>query len=95
MITSKEVRIKLETIMEMIKDKYPKAKYDNDLANDIAIYKLAKRVYEEADEMFYFGFIDYDDGDYDEDFEAISQLLDKLECEIEMMKEDLNILINK
>lgn len=90
MIKSTEVRIKLETIMEMIESHYRPAKYDAKNEKDIAMYKLAKRVYEEADEMFYFSFIDYDN-DYDEDFEAISKLLDKLGCEIEMMEEDLNI----
>lgn len=92
MITSKELRIKLETIMEMIKNNYPQAKYNPKNEKDIAIYKLAKRVYEEADETFYFGHYNYDyDNDFNKDFKAIEQLLDKLECEIEMMEEDLNI----
>lgn len=92
MITLRELRIKLETIMDMIKSNYPQAKYDTKNKKDIAIYKLAKRVYEEADEAFYFGYYDYDyDNDFNKDFKTIDQLLDKLECEIEMMEEDLNI----
>lgn len=90
MITLRELRIKLETIMDMITSNYPQAKYDTKNKKDIAIYKLAKRVYEEADEAFYSDDYDYDN-DFNKDFKTIGQLLDKLECEIEMMEEDLNI----
>lgn len=90
MITSRELRTKLEDVMDMLTSNYTPAQWDAKNEIDVARYKEAKKVYEEADDAIGLCDIDWDDG-ADDDYDAISQLMDRLGCEIEMMEEDLNI----
>lgn len=89
-MTAKELRKKLEEIMDMLMSDYTPAQWDAKNEIDIARYKEARKVYEEAEDAIGLCDIDWNDSS-DEDYEVISQLMDRLSCEIEMMEEDLNI----
>jgi len=91
MMNAKELRNDLEETMDMLVSNYTPAQWDAKNEIDIARYKEAKKVYEEAEDAIGLCEIDWSDDPDDEDYEAISQLMDKLCCEIEMMEEDLNI----
>lgn len=90
MIKSTELQAKLEAMMEIITCNYSPAKYDPEIAIDVARYRTAKRVYEEADDALCSCDIDWDSYS-EEDYNAIAELMEKLYCEIEMMEEDLGI----
>ena len=90
MITSRELRTKLEEVMDMLTSNYTPAQWNAKNEIDVARYKEAKKVYEEADDAIGLCDIDWNDG-ADDDYDAISQIMDRLGCEIEMMEEDLNI----
>ena len=90
MITSRELRVKLEEVMDMLTSNYTPAQWNAKDKIDVARYKEAKKVYEEADDAIGLCDIDWDDG-ADDDYDVISQIMDRLGCEIEMMEEDLNI----
>lgn len=98
MITSRDLRVKLEKMMEFILRNYRPAKYDPKSAIDRAVYKEAKKIYEEADDALCscdIEWIYHHNGDwvdnFNEDYDAIAELIDKLSCEIEMMEEDFGI----
>lgn len=88
MITSRELRNKLEEVMDMLTSNYSPAQWDAKSEVDKARYKEAKKLYDEADDAIGLCEIDWDDST-DEDYDAIAELMDKLSCEIEMMEEDL------
>ena len=90
MITSRELRNKLQEVMDMLTSNYTPAQWDAKDKTDVARYKEAKKVYEEVDDAIDLCEIDWDDSS-DEDYDAIAELMDKLSCEIEMMEDDLNI----
>lgn len=90
MITSRELRTKLEEVIDMLISNYTPAQWDAKNEIDIARYEEAKKVYDEADDAISFEEVIWDDSS-DEDYEAISQLMDNLSCEIDMMEEDLSI----
>lgn len=91
MMNAKELRSKLEEIMDMLVSNYSPAQWDAKNEIDLARYHEAKKVYEEAEDAIGLCEIDWSDDPDDEDYDTISQLMDKLSCEIDMMEEDLNI----
>ena len=90
MNTSKDLRSKLEEVMDMITSNYTPAQWSIKNEIDKARYKEAKKVYEEVAEAIDLCAIDWDDG-ADDDFDAIAQLMYRLSHEIEMMEEYANI----
>lgn len=90
MITSRELRSKLEEVIDMLISNYTPAQWDAKNAIDVARYKEAKKVFVEADDAIGLCDVDWDDGAAD-DYDVISQLMDRLGCEIDMMEEDLNM----
>lgn len=88
MITSRELRQKLEDIMTMLTSNYSPAQWDAKSEIDKARYREAKKLYDEADDAIDLCEIDWDDNS-DEDYDAIAELMNKLSCEIDMMEEDL------
>ena len=91
MITSTELRNKLDDVMDMLTSNYTPTQWKAKKEIDVARHKEAKRVYKEAKDAISFEDIDWDDDTFYEDYEAISQLIGRLGREIEKMEEDLNI----
>lgn len=90
MMTSREMRKNLEDTVDMLTSDYTPDQWKNKKKIDLARYTVAKSVYDEVNDAISFDKVIWDYSS-DEDYDAISQLMDKLYCEIDMMEEDLNI----
>ena len=90
MIKPTKLRAKLEDVMDMLTSDYTPAQWDAKNEVDVARYKEAKNVYEEAYAAISFCDIELVDDSY-EDYYTIAYLMDKLSCELEMIEEDFSI----
>lgn len=89
MITSTELRTKLEDVIDMLNSDYTPEQWVVKAEVDAARYAEAKKVHGEVDTIVEQCDIDWDDN-WREDYKAINQLMDKLVRHIDMMEDDLN-----
>lgn len=85
MIKAKDLRQKLEDAITMLTSDYSPEQWEAKSEVDKARHKEAMKLYDEADDAIGLCEIDWDDSS-DEDYDAITLLMDKLAIEIQKLE---------
>lgn len=85
MIKAKDLRKKLEDVIDMLTSDYSPEQWKAKKEIDIARRNEAMKIYDEADDAIGLCEIDWDDSSY-VDYDAIKLLMDKLAIEIQKLE---------